>query len=268
MRTCGDMPNCGGEMRVEPLYSRLIPRGSYTHTPLEQLAGVSWVATLIVSTFVLFLLLNVILQRLSFKCYPAKVILQNRMSGMLLACSMLMSDASLSWERPTDPPGRPAKPWKRLCSPVKQNPDWGFLVFIPRHCEIHRFEKRPRSAGSWELATGIVYKWGAKYAHPQKKRQHNVFSADSSIQQKREAMKGWRREDPFFVWWQNGGLLRDGMVIAWGVTCYKGRTKEDWGYVSVHGPLGTLWWLPPVSARLGTPWMNNPPSGCKVVLDS
>ena len=90
------------------------------------------------------------------------------MSGMLLACSMLMSDASLSWERPTDPPGRPAKPWKRLCSPVKQNPDWGFLVFIPRHCEIHRFEKRPRSAGSWELATGIVYKWGAKYAHPQK----------------------------------------------------------------------------------------------------
>ena len=91
------------------------------------------------------------------------------MSGMLLACSMLMSDASLSWERPTDPPGRPAKPWKRLCSPVKQNPDWGFLVFIPRHCEIHRFEKRPRSAGSWELATGIVYKWGAKYAHPPKK---------------------------------------------------------------------------------------------------
>ena len=96
----------------------------------------------------------------------------------------------------------------------------------------------------------------------------NIFSADSSIQQKREAMKGWRREDPFFVWWQNGGLLRDGMVIAWGVTCYKGRTKEDWGYVSVHGPLGTPWWLPPVSARLGTPWMNNPPSGCKVVLDS
>ena len=97
-------------MGVEPLYSRLIPRGCYTHTPLEQLAGVSRVATLIVYTFVLFLLLNVILQRLSFKCYPAKVILQNRMSGMLLACSMLMSDASLSWERPTDPPGRPAKP--------------------------------------------------------------------------------------------------------------------------------------------------------------
>ena len=185
----------------------------------------------------------------------------------------------IPWERPTDPPGIPAKPQKRLCSPLKQKRDWGFLVLIPRHCEIHRFERRPRSAGSWELATGIVYKLGAKYAqlHNQTQKSQNTMSSLQIPPYSKKARQ-WKvgeelcREDPFFVRWQNGGLLWDGMVIAI-VTCYKeGRSGEDKGGSRLcirPWPLGPSWWLPLLVwdlAPLG--WTTNPPSGRKVVLDS
>ena len=253
MRTCGDMPNCGGEMRVEPLYSRLIPRGCYTHTPLEQIAGVSRVATLIVSTFVLFLLLNVILQRLSCKigcrgcCWLAQCLWAMPPSHGNVR--LTHQAALLSREKGFAPPWNKTRIEASLFSfhaTVKSTA----LKSAPA-APVHE---------NWQQALSIN---GAPNMRIPKKTAAQCLLCRFLHTKKREAMKGWMREDPFFVWWQNGGLLQDGMV-----TCYKGRTKEDRGYVSVHGPLGTLWWLPPIRARLGTPWMNNPPSGCKVVLDS
>ena len=176
------------------------------------------------------------------------------MSGML-ACSMLMSDASLPWERPTDPPGIPAKPPKRLCSPWNKSRIEASLFW---------FHATVKSTGRWKAppqrrfmrtgSSGIVYKSAAKYAQPQKS--HNTMSSLQipPYSKKATQWKGWRREDPFFVRrWHNGGLLGDGMVIAAAFTCYKGassvRTKEDQGYVSGHGP-----WEPPDGSLLLVSW--------------
>ena len=114
---------------------------------------------------------------------------------------------------------------------MKQKPDWGFrLVLIPRRCEIQIWKARPRSDGSWELATGIVYKsgWCSKYAHcttpPEKRTQHNVLSAQTLLKKPNvysplqippyRKKSGIKQEDPFFVRWRNGGLRQDGMVSA------------------------------------------------------
>ena len=98
---------------------------------------------------------------------------------------------------------------------------------------------------NWQQALSINW---APNMHNQTKKSQNTMSSLQIPPYSKKARQ-WKvggelcREDPFFVRWQNGGLLWDGMVIA-AVTCYKegrsGRTKEDRGYVSVHGP-----WDPP-----------------------
>ena len=76
--------------------------------------------------------------------------------------------------------------------------------------------------------------------NPPKKPQHNVFSADSSIQQKRRVNE--KKEDPFLC---PAPVTERWLTVGWNGHCRKspvtnvtkgGRTKEDQGYVSFHGP--------------------------------
>ena len=109
--------------------------------------------------------------------------------------------------------------------------------------------------------------------HP-KKDQNIMFSPTKIPPYKKGKVKqknfGWEfsREDPFFVSRRNGGLLRDGMVIAM-VTCYKGstsgKTKEDRGYISTRGPWDFCWgsWTWTTLGRT----LDSPLSGGKVVYD-
>ena len=171
------------------------------------------------------------------------------------------------------------KPWKRLwnkiCSRWNKRADWGFLVLIPHHCEIHGFERlSPAAAVHENCQQGIVYKSGANM-HNTPEKDQNIMSSPIKIPPyKKGKVKqknfGWEfsREDPFFVSRRNGGLLRDGMVIAM-VTCYKGstsgKTKEDRGYISTRGPWDFCWgsWTWTTLGRT----LDSPLSGGKVVYD-
>ena len=93
------------------------------------------------------------------------------------------------------------KPWKRLwnkiCSRWNKRADWGFLVLIPHHCEIHGFERlSPAAAVHENWQQGIVYKSGANMHNtPEKRPKHNVFpNKDSSIQERKsQAKELWMR---------------------------------------------------------------------------
>ena len=186
---------------------------------------------------------------------------------------------AIPWERPTDPPGIPAKPQKRLCSPGwnKSGIEASLFWF---HATVKSTALKGAPAApvheNWQQALSINRAPNMRNP-PKKGRQHNVFPADSSIQQKRQAMKGWRRAlqkgsllCPVTEWW---------LTLGWNGHCsshllqrrqeWKGQRRIEVMYPSMA--LGTPWWLPLLVlvwdlAPLG--WTTNPPSGRKVVLDS